>query len=150
MNKKVVLVTVSLVVVLLVVIAVIAKTQNKNISKPTPQAVVAPAVETPKAVETPAQAEVLPPPQITEEQIKEIMKNNISGTVDAIDAKSITVKAEDGTSKTMSMEEGKTFIISQTNNEMKNVAFADVKVGMKAFANFDKETGMATTITIMQ
>jgi len=89
------------------------------------------------------------PTTITDEQIQEIMKNNVSGIVTSVDAQSITVKKEDGTSKTMSLVEGKTFIITQTNNEMKTATFSDIKVGMQAFANFESGTDMATTITIM-
>lgn len=149
MNKKVVLLTLSLLVVILLVVAIVTKSKTK-VSAPTPPPVATPAVETPKVVETPAQTEVLPPPQITEEQIKQIMKNNVAGTVSAVDAKSVTVKLEDGTSKTMSLVEGKSFIITQSANEMKNAAFSDIKVGMKAFANFEEGTNMATTITITQ
>jgi hypothetical protein len=117
-------------------------------------------------IETTSQATILNPviqetpvtattPEATEEEknleaLKKIMNDNVTGTVEKVNLKYINIKADDGTIKTMPMAEGKTFVISQTKNTMVGKKISDIKVGMKAFVHFEKETNLATTITLLQ
>ncbi|MDO8240768.1 MAG: hypothetical protein Q7T51_02235 [Candidatus Moranbacteria bacterium] len=110
---------------------------------------IAPVAPAPVAVAPKQDVVVEKDPNAIPAEIKAIMNDNITGTVEKIDAKSITIKAEDGTAKVMPMEDGKTFVIAQINNTMSNKKISEIKVGMKAYVHFEKETNLATTITLL-
>jgi len=108
-------------------------------------------IDNPVASQAPVEKQVPMPvkQEDTVEEVKKIMNDNVTGVVEKIDGNVIVIKAEDGTLSEMPIAEGKTFVISQANNTMEGKQISDIKVGMKAFVHYEKETNLATTITLL-
>ena len=141
--KKALLVGLAIIILIIIAFTVVIKLQSKPMAENVPS---------PAPVEQPAAAPMTQEQakKITDAKVQQIMNDNITGTVEKIDATSITVKAADGTTKDMTMAAGKTFVVGQTGNTMVGKQLSDVKVGMKVFVHFDKDTNLATTITLVQ
>lgn len=101
-----------------------------------------PQQEIAKTAENPGekQAEKIP------EAVKEIMENNVAGTVLEIKKDSLTL--ETGTGQQDFMINGDTFFYLVSDNKIENKKISDIKKGMDIYIQFDKETRTILTATI--
>lgn len=156
MSIKKALIIVLSVLVVFIVILIVSVVLKKNTIKNQPP-IISSIIVPVKKEQTPVVAtstvvNVSTTTQINEipEEIKKIMNDNITGTVERITDKLIVVKDKDGSSKEMPIDPGKTFVISQANNAMENKKLSDIKVGMSVYVHYEKETYLASTITLTQ